>query len=220
MQSCDDQWNDVTVKEGTPDSRTWGPLSTFALVLFGKGSFMDDATDAKPGNVFTGCRAYLSHFVSSEANKRAIAIAMDAAAFIVHNAWMTASVREMKIKRLTGPKIQAPDLSATNKIILSVLLDVFLLSLLGVDFSALTPCWRERLDSFATLRIGATIPESFPLMVSYRPDHINVLDKTPGWVSHAASHEEGDEKQDVLNVLERVELTKKYLASQSTPRQL
>lgn len=212
-----------------PPASSKGPLATIALALFGPGSIMDDKVevggnatadscaravpladffgagqpcfDASSSSTADESRAsYLANFLTESEADAVITIAMDAAAFLVHDAWMTFTLGGFSLARLTGPDVSAPDLSDTSMVVLSVLLGIFLACLLAMSvFCSLTPGWTDKLDSFAMLRIGAAQPRSFPLMVSYRADHVEALDRVPGWVGDRTDYK-GEDAEHVCEL--------------------
>ncbi|KAJ3494093.1 hypothetical protein NLG97_g4301 [Lecanicillium saksenae] len=210
--------------DASPKTSNKGPLVTLALALFGPGSIMDDKVELATGGGTETCAqgvplatffdsvspcfdasssdrigesraSFLRNFLKTDKGDGTVKIAIDAAAFIVHDAWMTSTPGDFRLSRLLGIDVSAPELSDTNMIILSVLLGFYLSCLFAMSiFSALTPRWTDKLDSFAMLRIGAARPRSFPLMVSYRMDHVEALDKVPGWVGDKTDYRGEDEE--------------------------
>ncbi|CAG8403128.1 unnamed protein product [Penicillium salamii] len=51
--------------------------------------------------------------------------------------------------------------------------------------------WLQTLDSFAMLRIGASISEKVPLLATQHVDRIKVLDETPGWIGNSSEGKVG-----------------------------
>lgn len=85
--------------------------------------------------------------------------------------------------RQTCADSQVPHISTTGLIIISLLLSLEMLLLIPLAvYASWSPRWTAQLDSFAMMRIGATITDKFPLLLSWNKDRINVLDKIPGWI--------------------------------------
>ena len=85
-------------------------------------------------------------------------------------------------RRVPGTQTLIPAFSQASMIAISVLLGLFLLSLLGLAIYAYTPAWTTSLDAFAILRIGAQIPDHAPLRLCYEPENYRALDHLPGWM--------------------------------------
>ncbi|KAL2012168.1 hypothetical protein VTN00DRAFT_4886 [Thermoascus crustaceus] len=82
-----------------------------------------------------------------------------------------------------GVDTEIPTISLAGIIAISTLLAIYLVSLLGMaTYGAHFPRWTDSLDGFAMMRIGATIADKVPLLVTYRVDEIEALDDTPGWI--------------------------------------
>lgn len=63
-------------------------------------------------------------------------------------------------------------------------------------YSAWVPRWTVTLDSFAMMRVGASISEKVPLLATNHVERIELLDKTPGWIGNQA--EEGLDQKGQL----------------------
>jgi hypothetical protein len=53
-------------------------------------------------------------------------------------------------------------------------------------YSAWIPRWTSTLDSFAMLRIGASISEKVPLLATNHAERIKALDEIPDWIGNEA----------------------------------
>jgi hypothetical protein len=92
-----------------------------------------------------------------------------------------------------GADLQIPSISRAGVIFISVLLGLHLLFLLALSlYSAWIPRWTEKLDSFAMLRIGASISEKVPLLATQHTDRIKALDDAPGWMGNSSQNDIGE----------------------------
>ncbi|KAJ5421522.1 hypothetical protein N7491_009967 [Penicillium cf. griseofulvum] len=92
-----------------------------------------------------------------------------------------------------GTDQQVPHISLAGIIFVSVLLVVDLLCLLALAlYSASIPRWTGTLDSFAMLRIGASISDKTPLLATQHVDRIKALDATPGWIGNNSDGKVGN----------------------------
>ncbi|KAK2608869.1 hypothetical protein QQS21_002582 [Conoideocrella luteorostrata] len=164
------------------------------LPLVGILDSMSDNSPCLNATIWSGDRvgaraAYLSHFFNNNAADGIVSIAFEAAAFITIDVMMSlAHHSNLIIQKLSGPGVLVPTMSYASAIVISSLLGIFLTSLVAMSlFSAWTPRWTTRLDSFAMIRIGAARPECFPLRVTYKVDRIQTLDNIPGWVGDGTS---------------------------------
>ncbi|KAK7031730.1 hypothetical protein R3P38DRAFT_2522568 [Favolaschia claudopus] len=113
--------------------------------------------------------------------------AFTSAAFIANEAWMMShpSTGMLEVTYDYGADTQIPVISTKAIILLSALLGVFLSSLLALAiYGTWYPHWTPSLDSFAMLRIGASLADRFPgpLVIVEDADRCKVLDDTPGWI--------------------------------------
>jgi len=120
--------------------------------------------------------------------------AFESAAFLANKAQLQYSPlgsRTLTVFYDSGADTVVPAISRSGIILISVLLTVYLLSLLAIAlYSAWTPSWTDQLDAFAMMRIGAALAESIPFrVVADTTDRIKVLDETPGWVGDATEGE-------------------------------
>lgn len=82
-----------------------------------------------------------------------------------------------------GADTQIPAISLPSTVVISVMLIVYLGILLIVAcFTAFSPRWTDSMDGFAMMRVGASIADKVPLLVTYKRDEVNVLDELPGWI--------------------------------------
>lgn len=91
-----------------------------------------------------------------------------------------------------GADLQIPSISLAGVIFVSILLAVDLLCLLALAlYSSWIPRWTGQLDSFAMMRIGASISEKVPLLATDDPGRIQALDNTPGWMGNSSQNDIG-----------------------------
>jgi hypothetical protein len=115
--------------------------------------------------------------------------AFAASAFLANDAMMADAYPSPShsISYSLGVDIQIPSISPEGMIFVSVLLGLFLLCLLAMAiYSAWIPRWTTTLDSFAMLRIGASISGKVPLLATNHAERIKTLDETPGWIGNEA----------------------------------
>lgn len=114
-----------------------------------------------------------------------------AAAFLANDVMMT-FYREptLEISYSMGADIQIPQISRAGIIFVSVLLglDLFLLLALAV-YGAWNRRWTGTLDSFAMMRIGASMSDQVPLLATQNVDLIKALDETPGWMGNESEQD-------------------------------
>ncbi|KAK7007421.1 hypothetical protein R3P38DRAFT_3281712 [Favolaschia claudopus] len=114
------------------------------------------------------------------------------AAFLANEAWMMSldpAAGRLGVTYDYGADTQIPVISTKAIILLSALLGVFLSSLLALAiYGTWYPHWTPSLDSFAMLRIGASLADQFPgpLVIVEDADSCKVLDDTPGWIGDAS----------------------------------
>ncbi|KAL1583325.1 hypothetical protein WHR41_08047 [Cladosporium halotolerans] len=119
--------------------------------------------------------------------------AFTSAAFLANEAWLTSVSREgsWRVSYDYGADAVVPVISSTGVILISVLMVLFLAVLLGLaTYTAVYPRWTDQLDSFAMLRIGASISSDD---IQFRPTDqigkIKVLDRLPGWIGDGTERE-------------------------------
>ncbi|KAJ5175919.1 uncharacterized protein N7482_001796 [Penicillium canariense] len=115
--------------------------------------------------------------------------AFAASAFLANDAMMADAYRfpSLSVSYSLGVDMQIPAISREGIILVSVLLGLDLLCLLAMAiYSAWIPRWTMALDSFAMLRIGASISEKVPLLATNHAERIKTLDETPGWIGNEA----------------------------------
>ncbi|KAJ5190287.1 uncharacterized protein N7498_009272 [Penicillium cinerascens] len=135
--------------------------------------------------------------------------AFAASAFLANGAMMADVVYpSLYVSYSLGVDMQIPSVSREGIIIVSVLLglDLFCLLVMAI-YSAWIPRWTKTLDSFAMLRIGASIPEKVPLLATNHAECIKSLDETPGWIGNEA---EGKIGQLCLGGQRPLKKTKRY----------
>ncbi|KAF7134168.1 hypothetical protein CNMCM5793_005847 [Aspergillus hiratsukae] len=121
--------------------------------------------------------------------------AFASAAFLANDMFMTNNYHQQSIgiSYDMGADVQIPHISRAGIIFVSVLLGLDLACLLALSlYSAWIPRWTGTLDSFAMMRIGASISEKVPLLAVTHVERIKVLDESPGWMGNAADGEIGE----------------------------
>ncbi|KAJ5610595.1 hypothetical protein N7510_007314 [Penicillium lagena] len=115
--------------------------------------------------------------------------AFAASAFLANDAMMATANQypSLDVSYSLGVDMQIPSISREGIIFVSVLLGLDLLCLLAIAiYSAWIPRWTTTLDSFAMLRIGASISAKVPLLATNHAERIKTLDETPGWIGNEA----------------------------------
>lgn len=118
--------------------------------------------------------------------------AFTSAAFLVNEVWLIHDfgIRDWYVYHDRGADTVVPAIPLSGIIVVSVLLGIFLASLLGLAiYSALSPRWTEQLDAFAMLRIGASIADAIQFRPTPDDRQIRALDELPGWVGDATGGE-------------------------------
>ena len=88
-------------------------------------------------------------------------------------------------------------------IIITILLAIQLAGLaLLAHYASRHPTWTESLDSFAILRLGASIAEDVPLLSALQVKEAKMLDEKAGWIGDTGT--EGEIRQLALGGSERV----------------
>lgn len=101
-----------------------------------------------------------------------------------------------EVNYVLGVDMQIPSISRAGIIFVSILLGLDILCLFAMAiYSAWIPRWTVSLDSFAMMRIGASISEKVPLLATNHSERIKTLDETPGWIGNQA---EGLDKKGQL----------------------
>lgn len=124
--------------------------------------------------------------------------AFTAAAYLANEAWLLhpnggSTECRMEITMDHGTESRKPHISPAGIITISVLLSVFLLSLLAIAlYSYHSPRWTSQLNSFAMIRIGASIADKVPLKFVNNVDNVRLLDHISGTM--------GGEPSDTDNV--------------------
>ncbi|KAJ5494553.1 hypothetical protein N7463_010640 [Penicillium fimorum] len=120
--------------------------------------------------------------------------AFSVAAFLANDVMMTKDRDgSLYIDYAMGTDQQVPQISRAGIIFVSVLLGVDLLCLLALAlYSAWIPRWTGTLDSFAMLRIGASISDKTPLLATQHVEGIKILDETPGWIGNNSDGKVGE----------------------------
>ncbi|PIG81868.1 hypothetical protein AARAC_003675 [Aspergillus arachidicola] len=132
--------------------------------------------------------------VSSGPSSERVQNAFTSAAFLANDMLMTNNFQSqtISISYDMGADVPKPDISRGGIIFVSILLGLYLICLLALAlYSAWIPRWTKTLDSFAMLRIGASISERTPLLATQHVEGIKSLDETPGWMGNASEGEVG-----------------------------
>ena len=136
---------------------------------------------------------YRDYSISGPKGER-ITNAFASAAFLANEAWLTSRSHDRRwwVSYYDyGADTVVPAISSTGVLVISVLMGVFLITLLGLaTYTAFQPRWTDQLDSFAMLRIGASMSSDD---VQFRPTtqigKIKTLDELPGWIGDATEGE-------------------------------
>ncbi|KAF9893791.1 hypothetical protein FE257_009961 [Aspergillus nanangensis] len=150
--------------------------------------------------------------------------AFNAAAYIATKTWLENNPgssgdisNHLSVSFDLGADSQIPVISLAGLIFVSVLLGIHLLLLLSMGvYAAWSQRWTKQLDSFAMMRIGASISHHVPLLMSYRLNLVKELREVPGWMGDQMPE---SEKVGVLGLGGPVQLKKgrKYASYHKKP---
>ncbi|CAK1359758.1 unnamed protein product [Cercospora beticola] len=120
--------------------------------------------------------------------------AWEAAAFLANERWLKSGQRAtLTVNYDPGAPIQIPHISTAGMILISVLLSIYLVSLLAMAvYGNWNPHWTSRLDAFTMMQLGAAISEHLPLQLANNTHIIRILDEVPGWVGDSSEQPEDD----------------------------
>lgn len=120
--------------------------------------------------------------------------AWEAAAFLANERWLKSAQRAtLTVNYDPGAPIQIPHISTAGMIFISVLLSIYLVSLLAMAvYGNWNSHWTSRLDAFTMMQIGAAISEHLPLQLANNTHIIRILDEVPGWVGDSSEQPEDD----------------------------
>ncbi|KAM0722938.1 hypothetical protein Q7P37_001136 [Cladosporium fusiforme] len=117
-------------------------------------------------------------------NADRIANAFTSAAFLANDVWLnSANGNTWQVLYDYGVDIEKPVMSLAGIITISVMIGVFLTLLLGLaTYAAFSARWTDQLDSFALLRIGASIHGDIQFRATQNAQKVEALDRLPGWI--------------------------------------
>ncbi|KAJ5671878.1 hypothetical protein N7507_001005 [Penicillium longicatenatum] len=137
------------------------------------------------------------------------------AAFLANQAWINNNI-ERAVMFLTvnfdmGADTKIPVISTAGVILISTLLgiDVFIILALAT-YAWWSPRWTRYMDSWAMMRIGASLTQDASLLVSREEDKVKALDGIPGWIGDKS------EKHEPVGTLELGGL--RAISSRNVPR--
>ena len=136
---------------------------------------------------------WVGNFVYEDTDS--LTTAFSAAAFLSNQAWMMnnaeSSFRTLSISFDYGADTQVPTISRAGMILISVLLGIDLIALFVMGaYASSSVRWTNQLDSFAMMRLGASMADKLPLLVGLRKDKIKILDELPGSIGDASEDSE------------------------------
>ena len=140
--------------------------------------------------------------------------AFTAAAFVANDVWMTTNteIGSLQVTYDPGVDVYVQVISLGAIIVISALLGIYLLSLLLLaTVATFTASWAPQLDSFAVMRMAATLGGALPLKMAHGTREIGVLDETPGWVGDAGSDVGPNKGQLELGASEPLDRKKEYV---------
>ncbi|KAL3487213.1 hypothetical protein BJX62DRAFT_246176 [Aspergillus germanicus] len=214
--------DDWPYPDGMSACRYLAPLSNLLPDITRVGCISNSRGGENGWNIRHLIAEWLLYF---QADPPTLASMFTTAAYLSHKAWMGQGAVEPSSyrDRFTvsfdmGVDREKPVISQTGMIVVSTLLGVHVLSLfaLGV-YAAWTPRWTKRLDSFAIMRIGASIAKHVPLWMVYKTRMVKELDEVPGWIG-----DQMPESEDVgvlgLGGPSRLRKGRKYLSYHNKPQ--
>lgn len=178
-----------------PMEYLFNPLTNFAGSVVGKRASFNLGPFRNWLNYL-----YEPYYVKKQNN------AFTAAVFLANQAWMLYNVQTLMGRSLTmtsdpGVDTDVPVISTAGIIIISILWVIYLTALLAMSaYAYYYPRWTDTLDAFAMMRLGATIADKVPLLVTYRSDRIQALDEVPGWIGEAEKGEGDGEEEDIAGL--------------------
>ncbi|KAJ5833675.1 hypothetical protein N7474_001986 [Penicillium riverlandense] len=127
--------------------------------------------------------------------------AFTSAAFLSNKHLIESMEASWTISQDLGSEMEIPGISLGGVVVVSVLMGLYLLPLLALAlYASRYPRWTRRLDSFAMLRLGASMgKEVFPMLVAYDKNAIKELDEIPG-VVRDIGHSSGTEIISVASI--------------------
>jgi len=137
---------------------------------------------------------YAMMFEDPSGGGEQITNAFTSAAFLANEAMFSSAYMggSWSVSSDYGTDTEVPVMSLSGIIGISVLICLFLTMLLGLAWYASSRVrWTEQLDSFAMLRIGASIPDKLQFRTVNVEDEekIGTLDKLPGWIGDVTEGE-------------------------------
>lgn len=119
-----------------------------------------------------------------------IETAFNAAAYIATKAWLEDNVSTIDFFRDSlavssdmGADSLIPVISLAGVVVVSILLGIQLLILFAMAiYAAWSPRWTKKLDSFAMMRIGASISQHVPLLLAHKLELVHEVKDVPGWM--------------------------------------
>lgn len=177
-------------------SRTFEPcLTTYGFITETDDPRAEESNQIRLQALVAGYFFLFSGNTFSGPSAERVENAFASAAFLANDVSMTNSVYDQSIgvSYDMGADQQVPHISRPGIIFVSVLLGLYLLCLFALAlYSACIRRWTDTLDSFAMLRIGASIADRVPLLAARHVGRIRALDETPGWIGNAAEGAVGE----------------------------
>ncbi|KAL2813062.1 hypothetical protein BDW59DRAFT_176843 [Aspergillus cavernicola] len=121
-------------------------------------------------------------------------------AYLANLAWINGGYytdNSLTVSYDPGTDDQKPALSHVGAIVVSILIGLDLSGLLAMALYAFWfPRWTGSLNTFSLLRLGSSIGDRVPFMISVDEDRVRALDDLPGWVGDSAwdDHDRQGEK--------------------------
>ncbi|KAK4892612.1 hypothetical protein LTR27_008888 [Elasticomyces elasticus] len=169
----------------------YAPMQFLQQIIYGYGDWTSGRQCVANNDTATfddlqgGISLWLRNFQAKDAPS--MENAFNAAAFLATKAWMENQIlvagRSLTVSMDMGTDTQVPSISPAGMYIISILLAIFLLSLLAMAiYSTWQVRWTRQLDAFAMMRVGAAVKDQVPLLVGSHVGKISALDRMPGWV--------------------------------------
>jgi hypothetical protein len=112
------------------------------------------------------------------------------AAYISTSAWLPQQFGTGHILYDSGTTTQHPSISRLGIVLVSVFIGLFLSGIFfTASYATLLPRWTERLDSFAMMRLGASIHDKTPLLMAHSSEEAD-LDNVSGLIGDMAGDKE------------------------------
>ncbi|KAJ5993684.1 hypothetical protein N7451_009408 [Penicillium sp. IBT 35674x] len=166
-------------------------LAPLDLLISDMDCIVTDAGGANASDLNEVVAKWINNFNDPDTMKPVF----NAAAFLANQAWMNNNLDQgfmtLTVSFDMGADTKIPVISRAGVILISTLLglDIFILLSLAT-YAWWSPRWTRYMDSWAMMRIGASLTEDAPLLVSREEDKVKALEGIPGWIGNKSEEHE------------------------------